>query len=243
MTRGPGLCCEVIERKPVGLVEVAGSLRQDTANRIRATVENMLADPPDLLVLDVAGLHEVDELCVSIFPTVGRLAAARDVPLVLAAPSASLRRALRVSPLFVRVAESRTEAVALRGRRSRARGRWQLGLAADVHAPARARRLVEQAYRNRGLGELGRDAVLVTNELVTNAVAHVGRGEVGLRVSFLRRYVRIEVSDEGAAPRYSTPGYGLTMVAALSVRWGCVPERNGNGKVVWADLPLDRSVR
>lgn len=117
MTRGPGLCCEVRKRKPVALVEVAGSLRRETVSRIRATVEEMLADPPDLLVLDVAGLHEVDELCISIFPTVGRLAAARDVPLVLAAPSASLRRAFRVSPLFVRVADSRDRPLGALGMR------------------------------------------------------------------------------------------------------------------------------
>jgi serine/threonine-protein kinase RsbW len=243
MTRGPGLCCEVLERKPVGLVEVAGSLRRETVSRIRATVEEMLADPPDLLVLDVAGLHEVDELCISIFPTVGRLAAARDVPLVLAAPSASLRRAFRVSPLFVRVADSRAEAMAMGGPRSRTRGRWRLGLTADAYAPARARRLVEQAYRNRGLEDLCRDAVLVANELVTNVVQHVGRGKIGLMVSFLRRYVRIEVSDEGGTPIQATQGYGLTMVTALSARWGCAPEGNGNGKVVWADLPLGRSAR
>jgi ABC-type transporter Mla MlaB component len=243
-----GLRCEVLERRPVALVEVAGSLHLDTVNRIRFAVEKMLADSPDVAVLDVAGLHEVDERCVSIFPTVGRLAAACDVPLVLAAPSASLRRAFRVTPLFVRVADSRAEAIALCGRRtrSRGRGRWRLGLVADMYAPARARRLVEQAYQNRGLGDLCRDAVLVANELVTNAVQHVGCGEVGLEVSFLRRYVRIEVRDQGTTPArsakgcQSVPGYGLRMVTAVSVRWGCAPDQDGGGKVVWADLPLDR---
>lgn len=237
-----GLDCRVLERQPIAVLELIGSLRLDTVSRLRVAVEKILAELPDLVVLDVACLTEVDELCVSIFPTVGRLAAERDVPLVLAAPSPSLRRALRIAPLFVRVAESRAGAMTMRDEPLRSRARW-LGLASDARAPVRARNFVEQTYQARGRQDTCEDLVLVANELVTNAVQHVGRGKLGLKVSFLRRYVRIEVHDEDTTQAEVGSGFGLRLVAALSVHWGCEIDHDGGGKVVWAVLPLAQAGR
>jgi anti-sigma regulatory factor (Ser/Thr protein kinase) len=81
----------------------------------------------------------------------------------------------------------------------------------------------------------------VASELANNAVLH-GRTPyvVALHVGEM---LRIEVTDAGpgvpmirAAPRDGPNGRGLLIVAELSTRWGV--EWDGDGKVVWAELPL-----
>jgi anti-sigma regulatory factor (Ser/Thr protein kinase) len=99
-----------------------------------------------------------------------------------------------------------------------------------------------------GLRHLADDAALVISELMTNAVdASVvlpERPPVALRLLANERSLRIEVWDQSpldVEPREPDAGAecgrGLTVVAALSDRWGC--ERTGyQRKVVWAELAL-----
>jgi anti-sigma regulatory factor (Ser/Thr protein kinase) len=84
------------------------------------------------------------------------------------------------------------------------------------------------------------DAVLVTSEVVTNAVEH-GAGRVLVRLLRRGRYVRIEVQDN--SPRPPVPlaigpaaerGRGLHIVASVASRWGS--RRTKVGKVVWAEV-------
>ena len=87
-------------------------------------------------------------------------------------------------------------------------------------------------------------AVLLTSELVTNAVLH-GLTPVTVLVSDDGVRVRVEVADgrpgplslpsEGpAADRIS--GRGLGIVDHLADRWGCRPQQDPAGKVVWFEL-------
>lgn len=233
MTSETVLRCDVAEHGAVVVIELVGSLRLDTVGRVRQAVEKTLAEPPDVVVLDTAGLDEVEKVCVSMFPVVGRLAADRGVPLVLAAPSLALRRVLHVTPLFVRVVATRAEAMAVRGLQGY--GRASVTLDRELTAPKRARDLLERLCAGCPPG-LSEDAALVANELVSNAVENVEHGPIELTVSFLRHYVHIEVHDQD--PSLGGPaGLGLTMVAATSTRWGWRPVPEG-GKVVWADLLL-----
>lgn len=237
MTSETVLRCDVIENGPAVVIELAGALRLDTVRRMRQAVEKALARPPDVVVLDTARLDEVQKVCVSMFPVVGRLAADRGVPLVLAAPSESLRRALHVTPLFVRVVATRAEAKAVRGLQGF--GRVSLTLDRELTAPKQARALVERLCAGSPPG-LREDAALVASELVSNAIEHVEDGPVEITVRFLRNYVRIEVHDQHPSLA-GRAGFGLTMVAAASTRWGWDPAPEG-GKVIWADLLL-RSAR
>ncbi len=102
--------------------------------------------------------------------------------------------------------------------------------------------------REWGLRHLADDAALVISELMTNAVdASVvlpERPPVALRLLADERSLLIEVWDQSpldVEPREPDAdaecGRGLTVVAALSDRWGC--ERTGyQRKVVWAELAL-----
>jgi anti-sigma regulatory factor (Ser/Thr protein kinase) len=97
-----------------------------------------------------------------------------------------------------------------------------------------------------GLRDLADDAALIVSELMTNAaeasVALPDRPPIALRLLASDRSLIIEAWDH--SPRDLEPrepdaddesGRGLTVVAALSDRWGW--ERTGHHrKVVWAEL-------
>lgn len=68
------------------------------------------------------------------------------------------------------------------------------------------------------------DVELMASEAITNALIH-GSGVVDVVVSIDRRALRVEVWDQGPAPRdpadgaRSDFGRGLTLIDALSTRW------------------------
>ena len=95
------------------------------------------------------------------------------------------------------------------------------------------------------------DAALVVTELVANAVLHAG-GPITLRIEPLAEddAVRVVVGDTSPVPpalreygSVASTGRGLTLVARLARRWGAEPAPEGDGKVVWAELAVDRDAR
>jgi serine/threonine-protein kinase RsbW len=86
------------------------------------------------------------------------------------------------------------------------------------------------------------DAVLLTSELVTNAITHTASGRSGKVVVTVYQAdtrVRVEVRDDGservpAACSYDEveeSGYGLGLVELMAHCWGC---RGGQrGRIVW----------
>ena len=116
-----------------------------------------------------------------------------------------------------------------------------LTLPADLHSVRRARQFVHSRCAGLGLArDACEDALLLTSELVTNAVLH-GRSEVCVEVVAAGRLVRVSVLDENS--RHPVPvtqdhdaldGRGLALVEALADRWG-VDDRP-MGKAVWFEL-------
>ena len=109
--------------------------------------------------------------------------------------------------------------------------------------PGRARSLVEGLLRRCGLTELVPAATLLTSEVVTNAVTHVG-GTIGVRVIVRPPAVRVEVEDTSQQPpipsgasQAATGGRGLHLVEAFASHWGTA--REAQGKVVWFELAAD----
>lgn len=109
---------------------------------------------------------------------------------------------------------------------------------ADPMSVTDARRLVETTLDGCPSSLVG-DAVLLTSELVTNAVRHA-RTPFEVEV-VCDGAVRVVVRDGSAEPpmvQHPEPdelgGRGLLLVEALATRWGF--EANGQGKTVWFEL-------
>jgi len=103
-----------------------------------------------------------------------------------------------------------------------------------------------RAFVAKALGDLHRTldtAVLLTSELVTNAVMHstsrCAGGTVSILIMESSGGLRIEVADEGSelsAPVvrgdvYASDGHGLFLVQTLADQWGYL--RDDHGTTVW----------
>ncbi len=118
-----------------------------------------------------------------------------------------------------------------------------LDLRSDDAAAEAARAAVAQVLAGSGMpSDRLHDAMLVTSELVTNAVRH-GGAPVRLEVTTTPGRVLLRVYDTAAtspAPRPAGPddegGRGLLLVETLASAWGCAPHRDRPGKYVWAEL-------
>lgn len=104
-----------------------------------------------------------------------------------------------------------------------------------------ARRFVEAAVAAWDLGDVNAVAMLLTSELVTNAILHA-RTAVRVVAERTMGELVVEVWDgaphAAAIPRdalESEFGRGLLLVERLSARWGV--RRAGLRKVVWFALP------
>lgn len=111
-----------------------------------------------------------------------------------------------------------------------------------LEAPRLARRYVT----SRAAGwpaELLDRTVLLTSELVTNAVRH-GRGPIQLQVVEDVDRLRVEVTDgeprlpdgPGKPAEDEERGRGLLILDQLADRWGSHPRGTLPGKVVWFEL-------
>jgi anti-sigma regulatory factor (Ser/Thr protein kinase) len=104
-----------------------------------------------------------------------------------------------------------------------------------------ARSFVRRTLREWEVEVFLDDAQLIASELVSNAVLHA-RTEVRLTLrSDGASWVRVEVKDHNSrmptqltCPVDATSGRGLAIVEELAASWGVT--RDGDGKMVWADL-------
>jgi anti-sigma regulatory factor (Ser/Thr protein kinase) len=88
-------------------------------------------------------------------------------------------------------------------------------------------------------------AVLLTSELVTNAVIHA-HTDLDVQAEATSDSLRVEVIDRGGgcpvperAPPDAEWGRGLTVLSSLATRWGVVMERDR--KSVWFELQCPES--
>ncbi len=113
-----------------------------------------------------------------------------------------------------------------------------LELAPDESAPGTARRFVVGWLERWGYDGLVPDVALMTSELATNAVQHVGAPFV-VAVEDTGSGVRVTIDDpEPTVPirrhpaAFDTGGRGLEIIAKLASAWGA-EVHDGDGKSVW----------
>ncbi|MEZ3181929.1 SpoIIE family protein phosphatase [Streptomyces pimonensis] len=113
---------------------------------------------------------------------------------------------------------------------------------------ASARSFVRDTLQGWGFGDIVDDAVVLTSELVTNAVVHAGtsadllclRSDDGVRIEVADRYPEREIPLQGSAVSMGNPdregGRGLQLCAALAGHWGV--DYTPTHKTVWFRLDL-----
>jgi anti-sigma regulatory factor (Ser/Thr protein kinase) len=131
----------------------------------------------------------------------------------------------------------------------------RIPLMADLAAAAVARSVVEDAIRAWRVPVDQDVAVLLTSELVTNAVTHgsptagtfvfltIACDASGLRVDVHDGSGDLPVLDTGLsdeAPAEAETGRGLLLVTSLSAEWGFY--RTPTGKAVYFTLELQRDI-
>ena len=111
----------------------------------------------------------------------------------------------------------------------------------DRRSPSAARRFVSVTLAAWGCSDALDEALLVTSELVTNAIVHADSApELFLRFSGTALHIEVrDVSPGSPTPNDASPGdlggRGLAMIDRLAAAWGVTPTPNG-GKAVWVDL-------
>ncbi|WP_330344325.1 SpoIIE family protein phosphatase [Streptomyces longwoodensis] len=113
---------------------------------------------------------------------------------------------------------------------------------------ATARAFVRDTLQGWGFADVVDDAVVLTSELVTNAVVHAGthadllclRSDDGVRIEVSDRYPEREVPLQGSPVTMGSPdregGRGLQLCAALAGHWGV--DYTPTHKTVWFRLDL-----
>ena len=247
-------------RAGCAIVSLAGQLDLKAAPKVRHALLKRVGEQPVAVICDLAGLTGIDPACATIFGAIAHHPAsgwpATNLLLCSARPEvADVLGRLRVPnylPLFptldAAVAHASTCPPLLRE---------ELVLSSTATAPAAARRFVREIWRAWRLvvarvrddrpapwpEELVEQAVLVADELVTNAVRYADGEQVRLDVEMLGGRLRLAVHD--ANPRLlhlampldpqAEGGRGLLLVERLTATWGVQHPPQG-GKVVWCLL-------
>ncbi len=240
------LTCTQESSPPVTVLSLAGRLDLKTVAQVRAALHEVLAEQPDAIVLDLAGLTVVEDVALTVFTAFNRAAAAwpgcpvalctHDSAVVADLTRMAVSRAVPVYP-------DRASAV-LATKQRPAPPRFAARLGSTVEAAGTAREIVAQACETWRLPDAVEDAQLIITELVSNAVRHA-KGDLHLLV--LRdRHLHLSIADaSGEQPRRILPdpdsgegGRGLLLIDAVAVAWGSSP--TPDGKVVWATLSINR---
>lgn len=126
-------------------------------------------------------------------------------------------------------------------------GEMSTHLSSHPTSAAAARRFVREVLRTWGCAREAVETILLgADELVTNAILHVG-SDIDLVLRQLGNRLRVEVRDGSPRPplrRVPAPdaecGRGLHLVDRLSDRWG-VTHLDGGGKTVWFEVSLEEA--
>jgi anti-anti-sigma factor len=233
------------------VVSFSGDIDLLSVTHIQRTLLKHLSDAPDALICDLSGVRHLDPVCAGVFATVANHPASRwpttAFLLCGARPAVAEVLGRLQAPQLLPLHATLEDALdAARDRPAHLRG--ELRLAPTPTAAAAARGYVLGTLQDWRLAlpdtTLAERAVLLANELVTNAVVHA---RTGLRLRLELRGDRLHIAVHDGSPRLLRPvrpassaarGRGLWLVEQLASSWGVQAHPDG-GKVVWCTLELE----
>jgi anti-sigma regulatory factor (Ser/Thr protein kinase)/anti-anti-sigma regulatory factor len=232
------------------VVAFTGSIDLFSVSQIQRALLKDFSDQPFALICDLAGVDSLDPVCATVFSTVANHPASRwpDTSFLLCGaqpPVAEILDRLQV-PHFLQMYASLQDALDAAVARPPYL-RDELRLAPTPTAPAAARAFVREVCRYWQLARPDATvmdrAMLVADELVTNAVVH-SRTEMRLRLELRGDRLHIAVRDGSpgllrlvAPDPQAEGGRGLWLIEQLARSWGVNRHPDG-GKVVWCVLSL-----
>jgi len=234
------------------VLTLVGRLDLGAASLLHRVLLKRLAERPAAIVCDLSRVEGIDPLCAGIFTAVRHPALGwPGTTLVLCAPGPGVATTLASQRVSRRLAvyDSLDEALA-RARERPPSLREHIALAPVPSAASRARRFVRRLCSSWELDELAEMAILLANELVTNAIVHA-RTRLDLGLELRGRRLHIAVRDHDSRPVRLRDGdeqaehtRGLVIVDRAAKAWG-VDDHPGGGKVVWCtlDVPAEPLVR
>jgi anti-anti-sigma factor len=229
------------------VVKLAGELDHAAAERLTEAFERTSRSMDSRLVLDLSEVTFVDSAGLRALIGIERCARERGVMLRTVSPPEHVRAVFRLSG--VEPLGGSTEHPSDKSCDFPYPERVALELAVNDQAPRQARVEVREAIAGRISQSESEVAVLMTSELVTNAVVHPVHRDgatIGLCIGADDGRVRVEVTDSGRGfePVERTPdpdavgGRGLVVVDRGATRWGTSQDDRFS---VWFELASGQS--
>jgi anti-anti-sigma factor len=234
------------ERPGTCTIRVRGELDSGTSGSLLEALADALADERERLELDLRGVTFIDSAGTRAMILLERTARDRGVELVVVPPPDEVTALLRTAGVTERV--KLTPAPGSTSRSKEFVERVELEFPRDPGSPARARAEVRETLGETLDAAQLANVVLLTSELVTNAVLHPEGPEeepIVMRVTAYEDGVRVEVEDPGqgfdpTAPvvRAADGGRGLFLVDTCAASWGVRHEQTERGRRfrVWFEL-------
>ena len=227
------------------VVTVRGELDSGTLGAVEAECQSGMSADIEELTLDLTDVSFIDSAGMRMMIQLDRAARERGMALVVLPPSEEVTELLRTAGVADRLElNPRHASAAMREFTERV----ELELPTDPMSPSRARAEVRELMAGRMTEQELATLVLLTSELLTNAVVHAGASRTGpivLRIVSYEDGVRVEVEDTGegfdpvAGPRgRDDGGQGLFLVDACAAGWGTSWAETDYGRrfCVWFEL-------
>ncbi len=228
-----------------GTLVATGELDSGTCVALIEAVERAASESgASELHLDLGGLSFIDSAGLRAMIQIELSSRERGLALVVTPPPAPVTELLELTGVADRLTLATHEGQTLRQRPFVER--VELDLVSDLGAPSRARSEIRELAGALLDDDALDAAVLLTSELVANAVIHPpsgSDGSVGLRITSYEGAIRCEVTDHGSGfdPASlgrrvpETGGRGLMLVETLATRWGTGRPSEGSF-CVWFEL-------
>ena len=232
------------------IIAVSGELDSGTCDEVLEAFRSLEAFG-GAVTLDLSGVTFIDSAGTRTVIMIEREARDQGASLIISAPANEVTELLRTAGVIERLQlHPGTRRMAVDS--SSPLERVELELPVDAQSPARARAEIRELMEGRDQSQTG-DIVLLTSEIVTNAVVHPTSGPadvVGLRIFTYEEGIRVEVEDSGegfdpSVPSHPRPdrGRGLFLVDRFASRWGTehLEDDRGSRFVVWFELDWRQS--